>query len=241
MMAIDMRNVEYGHNSMIKMSLREGLPNMTQDHLKKVLAIESPKIPQYRWPKSEKGLFTAIAKAVCPDLSKELIEEFWALRGKEDKLQKVIDGGALLTENLEVLGGALDEDDVACVKRVMEESREGLKKYAAERTNRPSMAGVVAPLRATSLDLDYGKQWMPPKGRLGRDSVLHYRWTLAFRKCGNAKDSYSSKTFGGEDGFTDSMALAKVVAVAWDWFQLEVDGFACPYDLVSLARGRLEG
>ena len=118
------------------------------------------------------------------------------------------------------------------MQEVMTKHRDDTKSELARRVRlngvRPSMAGVVAADRCMNeIDVDDAKLLCPWRGKMTKDTILHWRWKIVYKK--RSPPYYVTKTFGGTNGVTELEALVHCLKTVWQW---ETDAWQtlCPYD-----------
>ena len=102
------------------MSCRTGFPNCTNEHFKLLLAAEMPKLTPSKWQKTQRDIFNLIAKHICLDATKDILDIFWAQRRKEEKLRTTVDDAEQLRRTWKFSEALLEEEDIACDKQVMQ-------------------------------------------------------------------------------------------------------------------------
>ena len=137
-----------------------------------------------------------------------------------------------LTENLKQGLGCLCDEDFQSMQEVMTKHRDDMKSESTRRARlngvRPSMAGVVAADRCMdAIDVDDAKLLCPWRGKMTKDTILHWRWKIIYKK--RSPPYYVTKTFGGANGVTELEALVHCLRTVWLW---ETEGWhtVCPYD-----------
>ena len=210
-----------------KMSALFGFPNHSATHLKWSIPHLKFAIAPRRPPATEKGLMKFLLESMFEGISEDRVKEICALREINVAEECVANAGNFLNENIEVLEGICEEQELDYIEKVVKESRE--KRDRAARSGiRPSRVGMRCVPRASDIDLVDARALAPPVGLLEKDTVLHWRWKGTFPK---EKPNICSKSWGGKDHFTEAQALRIVLRQMWAWFVASDEGFACPFDI----------
>ena len=130
----------------------------------------------------------------------------------------------MLSEHIDILQGAVDEDELDVIMSTISKSRAHSAKLRD--AMRPSRAGIRT-LREEDIPVEDVQELCPPGWVMRKDVVLHHRW-----KCENAhKKGMATKVYGGRDNYTEKMALLYVLRKAWGIFERTEGGYACPHNI----------
>ena len=158
------------------------------------------------------------------------MNEIWNLPGSVQKTMSAATASKLLSENLECVEGVLGDDEIDAICAIVKESKAKAKSLS-ESGVKKSMVGVKTLPRDNDIELSDARLLYPPRGILGKDTVLFWRWTYKLElSAKGAKPFYSTKTWGGKDKYTEYGALIHVCKNAWKAFKAD-GGYDCPFGL----------
>jgi hypothetical protein len=213
--------------NMVDFSLLHGCPLMLTDDLKRlsqrlgiVHALRNP-------PRTDKQWMICILKFRFDGITTDKINEILGIRGKLQEKESAMNAGTLLNENVDILQGAMEEDEQDEVMAVIENHREALAKTA--NLFRPSRAGLVS-FRPNDISTEEVEHLAPPGYRVYKDTTLHHRWKLESK----APKAMHTKAYGGLDGFDEKQALRHCLRLAWKSLEATEAGYPCPHDIDSI-------
>ena len=148
---------------------------------------------------------------------------------RSDCAKKVADDTTLqsLSDNLELAAQVMDEGEFGLINEAVREHRERKARESRAHGTRSSRIGLVTAYRGDTIPIEVARPYMPCKGRLVKDTTLHWRWTAKYERTGQ---HFSTKSWGGETDMTEGQALSFVLKQVWSWFTIETE-IQCPYDL----------
>jgi hypothetical protein len=212
---------------MVDFSLLHGCPLMLTEDLKKLSGKLGIVHPARNPPRTDKQWMTSILKFRFDGISEDKIKEVLTIRGKLQEKESAMNAGTLLSENKDILQGAMEEDEADEVDAIITKHRENLAKTAA--LFRPTRAGLVS-FRPHDISCEEVSHLAPPTYRVYKDTTLHHRWKLESK----APKAMHTKAYGGNDGFSEKQALRHCLRLAWKAFEATEAGFPCPHDLDNI-------
>ena len=124
--------------------------------------------------------------STSPSFRKSQIDIICDLRQCFAKRVIAVQQSQFLSGNLEHSYGCVDESDYRVMKQVIDDHKTKLKEATVKRDfdkrDRPSMIGFHSVERASNIDLEWARTWMPAKGVLSKDTTLHWRWKVKYLK-----------------------------------------------------------
>ena len=123
-------------------------------------------------------------RKILPGIGQPQVDMILLKRSGYAKREMNTDRSKLLSDNLEMGHGCVDESDYDAMKTIITEHKDKLivarQKLDAERRKRPNMVGFVVSARANDIALAWVREWMPKRGALSKDTSLHWRWKLKY-------------------------------------------------------------
>ena len=208
-----------------------GLKGVSVEYLTKLMDISKATDKLKKVPTTEKAIVTVLLRHFVPTIQQVHIDKLMLLRKDVDKKQKTANHSQLLSDNVEMGYGCVDEGDYQIMKKVIAEHKKQLTEAKTDMDNtrreRASMIGFVAPVRANDLSVDWAREWMPPKGLLSKDTVLRWRMKMKYPK--SSPPYMFTKSWGDASDVSEHQALRLVLEKAWSWRE-DLHGQASPYD-----------
>ena len=211
----------------MEFSALHGFPLAQLDDIKKasnkmgvVHALRNP-------PRNERGWVYAFLKFLFAEISEERLAEIWSLRKSAQKAESAANAGNLLSEHIDILQGAVAEDELDEIMSTIKKSREHSAKLRC--AMRPSRAGIKT-FREEDISVDDVQELCPPDWVMRKDTVLHHRWKCELR----GGKGMATKVYVGRDNYTEKMALREVLRKAWAIFERSDVGYACPHDIEEI-------
>ena len=190
-----------------------GYENLTVDYLKKYMKLCGATDKLKKLPTTEKLIVTCCLRKNLPGISQRQIDAILLKRSGYHQRQHNAAKSKLLSDNLEIAYGCVDESDYVAMKSVITEAKDKLivatQKLDTDRRERPSMVGFAAVPRANDITLAWARAWMPTRGVLSKDTTLHSRWKLKFPR--NSPPYVYSKVWGEATELTELGALRTVL------------------------------
>ena len=175
-------------------------------------------------PRNEKGWYYAILKHLFEGISDQRCAEIYALHTTAQQSEAAANAGNLLSEHIDILQGAVAEDELDEIMSTIKKSRVDSAKL--RNAMRPSRAGIKT-FREEDIPVEDVQELCPPNWVMYKDTVLHHRW-----KCENkVRKGIATKVYGGRDQYSEKMALRETLRKAWAIFEVTEDGYACPHNI----------
>ena len=148
----------------LELAANSGLPGCSIEVFKLIVKAGNFVPASGRIPTTEKPSWAQITKSIIGfDVSKERLDELWALRKSTEKKSSNFETVMELAVNLKNLEGAIDESELEHIKEVVEMHSEQIR-VACLRMERPSMVGVRTASRGDLVDLVQARGMMPCMG-----------------------------------------------------------------------------
>lgn len=213
-------------HSLVKFSCLQGFPHLLVDHMKQLARMY--KYKDKRQPTSEKGWFFLLARNIIPDITQEMLDELWKLRGSQEKANREAETKSNLFQNIEHCVSVLDDNDVKDVENLVKQARIDLERMLKEKSH-PSMAGVRTASRGSYLEIDDARTLIPPGCLLRKDDVVMWRWIGEMPAKKTNPKSVSKCWLGKSENLSEAASLKIVLKTLWQWYE-KVHSMPCPHD-----------